>query len=238
MNCNQVDTSNSTKYQRSVNQKLIIMRGIFHNIECGIEIEKINPAFGELDGNHMLANPFLSTVVFELAIKSMWELSHSKVFGDTEIEKYRHYIHKVYPDLKHDFCEFISNEYNVEVACFRNALQEILNSDQGKNHTEDRKEFILSCPYFSLEECLKENSHIIIHGKYQFQQENKINIITGIIPNSTCDNDLVDCSQPSSCSDLNNNLVDCFRQPSLFLRKIMNYIQTQLCSPDYVKNLL
>ena len=221
MNCNQVDTSNSTEYQRSVNQKLIIMRGIFHNIECGIEIEKINPAFGELDGNHMLANPFLSAVVFELAIKSMWELSHSKVFGKAEIKQYRHCIHKVYPDLKHDFCKFISNEYNVEVAYFRNALQEILNSDQGKNHTEDRREFILSCPYFPLKECLKENRDIVTDGKYEFQQGDKINIVTGIIPNS----------------DPNNDLVDCYRQPSPFLKKIMEYIQTQLCSPDYVKTL-
>ena len=237
MNCNQVDTSNSPEYQRSVNQKLIIMKGIFHNMEGGKEIEKTNPAFSELEGNHMLANQFLSAVVFELAIKSMWELSHAKVFGDTEIQKYRHSIHKVYPCLKKDFREFISNTYKAEVVYCRNTLQEILNSDQGKNHTEDRRIFILSCQYFSLKECLEGNSHIIMHGKYEFQQENKINIITGIIPNSTCDNDLVDCSQPSSCSAPNNDLVDCCRQPSPFLTKIIEYIQTQLYSPDYVKNL-
>ena len=215
MNCN-------TKYQGSVNQKLIIMKGIFHNIECGVKMEEINPAFGELDGNHMLANPFLSAVIFELAIKSMWELSHSKVFGKTEIGQYGHCIDKVYPCLKEDFRDFISNKYNAEVAYFCNTLQDTLNSDQGKNYTEDQKEFILSCEYFSLEESLEENSKIIIHGKYEFQQENKINIITGIIPNSAP----------------NNDLVDCCRQPSPFLTEIINYIQTQLYSPDYVKNLL
>lgn len=221
MNYNQVDTSNSTEYQRSVNQKLLIMKGVFHNMECGIKMEVINPAFGELDGNHMLANPFLSAVIFELAIKGMWELSHSKVFGKAEIKQYRHSIHKVYPCLKGDFREFISNKYNAEVAYFRNTLQEILNSDQGKNHTEDQRVFILSCPYFSFEECLEENSKIITNGKYEFQEGNKINIITGIIP----------------ISALNNDLIDCYKQPSPFLTEIINYIQTQLPSPNYVKNL-
>ena len=198
------------------------MKGIFHNMECGMKMEEIDPAFGELDGNHMLVNSFLSAVIFELAIKSMWELSHSKVFGDDEISKYGHFIHKVYPCLKGDFHKFIRNEYEVEVAHFRNELQEILNSGQGGNYTEDERTFILSCPYFSLKECLKENRDIVVHGKYKFQAGNKINVVTGILP----------CSAP------NNEPVNCHRQPSPFLEKIMNYIQIQLHAPDYVKNLL
>ena len=219
MNYNPVDTSNLTEYRRSVNQKLIIMKGIFRNMECGIKMEEVNPAFGELDGNHMLVNPFLSAVIFELAIKSMWELSHSKVFGEAEIKQYGHYIHKVYPCLKGDFREFISKKYNAEVVYFRNTLQEILNSYQGENYTEDQRVSIPSCLYFSLEECLEENRDIVIDGKYKFQQGKRMNIITGVIPKS-----------------LNNDSVDCHRQPSPFLTEIMNYIQTQLHSPDYVKN--
>ena len=217
-----MDTLNLTECRRSVNQKLLIMKGIFHNMECGIEMEETNPAITELDGNHMLANQFLSAVIFELAIKSMWELSHSNVFGKTEINQYGHYIDRIHLCLRKDFCEFVRNKYNAEVAYFRNRLREILNSDQGKNHTKDERAFILSCPYFSLEECLEENPKIVTNGKYEFQQEQKINVITGIIPNSALD----------------NNLVDCCRQPSSFLKGIMNYIQIQLHSPDYVKNLL
>ncbi|MDE0019312.1 MAG: hypothetical protein OXU51_24235 [Candidatus Poribacteria bacterium] len=203
------------EYQYSVDQKLHIMKGIFHNMECGIKI-------GELDGSHMLANPFLSAVIFELAIKSMWELSHSKVFGRTEIDQYRHYIDRVYPCLREDFCEFIRNKYNAEVTYFRNTLQEILNSYQCRNLPEGDRVSILSCSYFSLKECLKENSKIVTNGKYEFQQGRKINVITGIIPKS----------------DLSNDPVDCYRQPSPFLKEIMNYIQTQLDSLDPVKNLL
>ena len=210
------------EYQYSVNQKLLIMKGVFHNMECGMKMQRINPSIGELDGSNMLANQFLSAMIFELAIKSIWELSHSKVFGRTEINEYRHYIHKVYPSLKGDFREFISNKYNAEVAYFHNELQEILNSYEGEDLTEANKVFILSCPYFSLEECLKENSKIVTNGKYEFQKEGKINVITGIIP------------KPS----LNNDQVDCYRQPSPFLKEIMNYIQIQLHAPDYVENLL
>ena len=217
-----MDTLNLTECRRSVNQKLLIMKGVFHNMECGMKMEKINPAFGELDGCHMLANPFLSAVIFELAIKSMWELSHSNVFGKTEINQYGHYIDRIYPCLRKGFCEFVRNKYNAEVAYFRNILREILNSDQDKNHTKDERAFILSCPYFSLEECLEENPKIVTDGKYEFQERNKINIVTGIIPYSAP----------------NNEQVDCYRQASPFLTEIMNYIQTQLHSPDYVKNLL
>ena len=215
-----MDRQNFTEYQRSVNQKLIIMKGVFHNMECGME--KTNPAIGELDCSHILTNQFLSAVIFELGIKSMWELSHSNVFGRTEINEYRHYIHKVYPCLKGDFREFIKKKYNAEVAYFHNGLQEILNSYEGKDLTEVDRVFILSCPYFSLEECLKGNSKIVTNGKYEFQEERKINIITGIIPKSS----------------LSNDQVDYYRQPSPFLMEIMNYIQIQLHTPDYVKNLL
>ena len=202
------------KYQCSVDQKLIIMKGIFHNIECGIKMDR------DLEGNHMLVNSFLSAHIFELVIKSLWELSHSKVFGSTEIDQYGHNIDRVYPCLRGNFREFIEKKYTAEVTYFRNGLQEILNSDP--NLTEDYRESILSCPRFSLEECLEENSQIVIHGKYKFQQREKINVITGIIPKS----------------DPSTDTVDCYRQPSPFLAEIMNYIKIQLCSPDYVKDLL
>ncbi len=214
-----MDRQNFTEYQRNVNQKFIIMKGVFHNIECGME--KINPAIVELDGNNMLANQFLSATIFELAIKSMWELSHSNVFGRTEINRYGHCIDKIYPCLKGDFREFIEKKYNAEVAYFHNELQEILNSYEGKDLTKDDRVFILSCPYFSLQECLKGNSKIVTNGKYEFQKEKKINIITGIIPKSS-----------------NNDQVGTHRQPSPFLMEIMNHIQIQLYAPDYVKNLL
>ena len=204
------------EYQYSVNQKLIIMNGIFHNIECGMILLKRNTALGDLDAHHMMANPFLSAVIFELAIKSMWELSHSKVWGKAEIKDYGHHIDSVYPCLREDFRDFISNKYDAEVANFCNTLQEILNSDQsGEGYTEDERAFILSCPYFSLTGCLEENKKIIIHGKYEFQPEPKINVITGIIPNSSSDQDHVNCC----------------RQPSPFLKEIVNYIQTQLHPP-------
>ena len=215
MRANELDTSNVIEYQRSVNQKLHIMNGIFHNIECGMILDERDPAFRDLDGRHMMANPFLSAVIFELAIKSLWELSHSKVWGDAEIRGYGHHIDSVYPCLREVFREFISNEYDAEVAHFRSTLQEILNSDQRKNYTEDEREFILSCPYFSLTECLEENKKIIRDGKYEFQPEPKINVITGIIPNDPSDHDTVNCC----------------RQPSPFLKEIVNYIQTQLHPP-------
>ena len=217
------NSKTTCEYESSVNHKLLIMKGVFHNMECGMKMLSINPAIGELDGSNMLANQFSSAWIFELAIKSMWELSHSKVFWKTEINEYGHCIHKVYPCLKKDFCDFISNQYNIEVACFRNGLQEIFNSDQGrKNHTENEWKSILSCSYLSLEECLKENYRIITDGKYEFQEGNKINVVTGIIPYSSP----------------NNNQVDTYNQPSPFLKKIVNYIEIQLKSPDYVKNLL
>ena len=183
-------------------------------------MEEINPAITELEGNHMLANPFLSAVIFELAIKSLWELSHSKGFGSDEIGQYGHNIDRVYPCLSGNFREFIENKYTAEVTYFRNELQGILNSDHFL--TEDHRVSIRSCPYFSLEECLKENSEIVTHGKYEFKQGRKINIITGIIPRL----------------DPSTDTVNCYRQPSPFLAKIINYIKIQLCSPDYVKNLL
>ena len=212
MNYNQIDTSNLTEYQSSVNQKRHIMVGILHNMEWGMNARQINPTTGEFVGTHMLANPFLSAVIFELGIKSMWELFHSRVFGRTEINVYGHYIDKVYSDLGVDFHEFISDKYDAEVKYFGNALQEYLNSYQCKNLTEDERTSILSCPYFSLEECLKENPQIVTNGKYEFQSGNKINIITGIIPNSA----------------LENGKVQCYRQPSPFLKEIIDHIQTQL----------
>ena len=206
------------EYEHSMNQKLLIMKGVFHNMECGTEKMAVtNPAFGELDGCHMLANQFSSAWIFELGIKSMWELSHSKIFGKPEIKKYGHKIHKVYPCLREDFRDFISNKFNSEVTYFHNKLQ-----GESKDLPEADKVFILSRPYFSLEECLKENSQIITDGKYEFQDEKKINVITGIIPKL----------------DPKINEVYCYRQPSPFLKEIMNYIQTQLHAPDYVKNLM
>ena len=209
MNYNQINISKMTEYQNSVNQKLHIMKGIFHNMIWGMKAHEINPVTGEIAGAHMLTNSFLCAMIFELAIKSMWELSHSKVFGKTEIDKYSHYIDKVYSDLKVDFREFISSKYNAEVKYFHNALQEYLNSYQCKKLTETKKVSILSCPYFSLKECLKENQKIVTNGKYKFQKGDKINIVTGIIPN------------PSLKSDE----VNCYRQPSPFLSEIMDHIR-------------
>ena len=106
----------SIKYEYSVSQKLDIMKGVFHNMECGMaRIKEINPTFNELEGYHMLANQFSSAWIFELAIKSLWELSHSKGFDTPEIKQYGHCIHNIYPCLKKEFCDFISNEYKVEV---------------------------------------------------------------------------------------------------------------------------
>ena len=212
------------EYQRSVNQKHLIMRGVFHNMECGVIIEKVNPTLkvGEIDGCHMLANPFLFAVVFELAIKSMWELSHSEVFAETQIHQYGHSIDRIYPYLSQNFRHFIEKEYNREVQFFRNELQAISNSEEGqRNHTKDQWESIFNCPYLTLEECLKQNLDIIIHGKYKFQEGSKINVVTGIIPYTLSDNDLVDT----------------YGQPSSFLKRIIDYIGMQLHLPDCVKNL-
>ena len=212
MNYNQIDTSNFTEYQNSVNQKCHIMNGLFHNMTWGMKAQEINPVTQEFVGTHMLANPFLSAIIFELAIKSMWELSHLRVFGRTEINQYGHYIDRIYSDLEVYFCEFILNKYDAEVTYFSNALQEYLNSYQCKNLTEVEKASILSCPYFSFQKCLEENPKIVTSGKYEFERGNKINIITGIIPNPT----------------LKNDQVQCYRQPSPFLIEIMDHIRTQL----------
>ena len=200
------------KYEISINQKMLIMKGVFHNIECGMKTLKPHTVFGEIEGYHMLANPFLSAVIFELAIKSMWELSHSKIFGRPEIKKYGHKIHKVYPCLNEGLRNVIQYKYELEIIHFRNRLHEILHSYQYKHLTEDERDSILTCPFLSLEECLKENSKIIVKGKYEFQQPLKINVVTGIVPKPLTD----------------NNEVECFRQPSPFLIGIIDYIENEL----------
>lgn len=160
-------------FEIKIKEKLHIMKGIFHNMECGMKMEEINPAFGELDGNHMLVNPFLSAVIFELAVKSLWELSHSRIFDNPEITKYGHCIRKIYPCLNEGFCNIIRNKYELEVMHFHNELHEILHSYQYKDLTKNEKVSILSCPYFSFEDCLKENAKIVKNGKYEFQQSSK-----------------------------------------------------------------
>lgn len=200
------------QYLYSINQKLDIMKGVFHNIESGIKM-----GIRELDGNYMRANQFSSAWIFELSIKSLWELSHSKVFDTAEINQYGHCIHNIYPCLKKEFCDFISNQYKVEVTRTRNELQEVC-----QNLSSADKEFILSRPYFTLEEALSTNSDIIKNGKFKLLDEKKINIITGIMPKS----------------DLKINEVSCCKQPSPFLERIVNYIDTQLNPQDWETGLM
>ncbi len=165
------------QYQDSVNEKIRIMRGLLFNIECGIELtSKIPSGVGFID-HAFFANPFLYSVIFELSIKSMWEISYTKVFDK---KKYGHRIVEVYPDLKKEFCDFISNQYNLEVSRFRENINKHQNDyKKGESPTTD---------FLSIEECLAENNNLIVNGKYEFQLGNKINVVSGIIPNQTSDN--------------------------------------------------
>lgn len=200
-----------TECQESMNGKLFIMQGIFHNMACGTQINKANPTTQVLPASPMLANSFLSAHIFELGIKIMWELSYSQIFGETEINKYGHHINKIYPDLNPCFSDFISEKYRAEVKYFHNSLEEYLNSYQCAHIPKSEKNSILSCKYYSLIENLIENSKIVTQGKYRFQVGDKVNIVTGIMPDI-----------------FKNGETGCFRQPSPFLIEIIEYIKTQL----------
>ncbi len=195
-----------TEYQESMNGKLFIMEGIFHNMACGAQMNK-----AVLPAGPMLANSFLSAHIFELGIKIMWELSCSQIFGETEIKKYGHHINKIYPHLNPCFSDFISEKYETGIKYFHNSLEEYLNSYQCADKPESEKNSILSCKYYLLTENLKENSRIVTQGKYRFQKVEKVNIVTGIMPDF-----------------LKNGEPGVFRQPSPFLIEIIEHIKTQL----------
>jgi hypothetical protein len=107
----------------------------------------------------------------------MWEISYKKVFDK---KKYGHRIVEVYPDLKKEFRDFISFQYNLEVSRFRERIN---------NHQNDYKEGESpTIDFLSIEECLTENNNLIVNGKYEFQLGDKINVVSGVIPNQTSGN--------------------------------------------------
>lgn len=165
------------QYQDSVKEKIRIMKGLLFNIGCGVELTNKIPSGVDFMDHAYFANPFLYSVIFELSIKSMWEISYKKVFDK---KKYGHRIVEVYPDLKKDFCDFISNQYHLEINRFREIINNHQNNyEKGESPTTD---------FLSIEECLAENNNLIVNGKYEFQLGDKINVVSGTIPNQASDN--------------------------------------------------
>lgn len=127
----------------------------------------------------LICNPFLFAHTLELIIKGIWELSHSKVFGKEEINEYKHDIHRIYPTLDENAKKFIRRAYNRRVKEHQDMFRK---SNLSVSISENSSRSLSSFPYYSFEECLKNNSKIVIHGKYEFQTERKVNIVTGVTP--------------------------------------------------------
>ena len=154
-------------YKESVNQKIIIMEGFVHNIEHGISKSR---KMSDFYAPNFIVNPYICALIFELSIKSMWELSHSKSFGDSgEIRKYGHNIKDIYKDLNTDFQQNILRLYNEEVDNIKPMVVAY-----GSQH----------CCFLTLDECLTENKNIVMNAKYRFIPGSKINVVTCTIPSN------------------------------------------------------
>lgn len=168
------------EYQKSAVHKKSIAIGIINNTISGFrKLKDYVDNGGEMKIGFLICNPFLFAHTLELIIKGIWELSHSKVFGKEEISKYGHNIHKIYLTLDENAKKFIRRAYNRRVKEHRDMFRE---SNLSVSVSGNSSRPLSSFPYYSFEECLKNNSKIVIHGKYEFQTERKVNIVTAVTP--------------------------------------------------------
>ena len=202
-----------TDYQKSAKEKKHMALGILHNIMSGTdklrEYYVSNPSNSSRDIillGFSQCNQFLYAHVFELGIKSIWELSHSRVFGKKEIHKYKHNIYRIYRTLDMNAQKFMEEKYNLRVKEFYDVFK-----DSDLHVTVDGYDemAVSSFPYYSFEECLQVNRKIVTEGKYEFQKEKKVNIVTGISPIPNTNGDATMTSM----------------EPSEFLYDIIKYIE-------------
>lgn len=155
------------QYQESVNDKILMMKGLAHNLEYGMALLR-SKRVTDFYAPNMIVNPFLCALIFELSIKGMWELSHSKSFGDNgEIKKHGHNTKSIYDELNQEFRENILISYRKQVDITRKTIAA---SGVQQPH------------FLSLDECLTENENIVKNAKYKFIHGSKINVVTCIIP--------------------------------------------------------
>ena len=150
-------------------------------------------------------------MALQLGVKSIWELSHSRVFEKKEIHKYKHNIYRIYLTLDMNAKKFIEEKYNLRVKEFNDVFKD---SDLHVTIDGYDKMAVSSFPYYSFEECLQVNCKIVTEGKYEFQKENKVNIVTGISPIPNTNSDAIMISM----------------EPSEFLYDIIKYIENVLPS--------
>ena len=196
-----------TDYQKSAIDKKHIALSILHNIMSGINklneyaSNPSNPRREIILPGFLQCNQFLYAHVFELGIKSIWELSHSKVFGEKEVHKYKHNIYQIYLTLDMNAKNFMEEKYNLRVKEFNDIFKhsELYVTVDGYD-----KMAVSSFPYYSFEECLQVNRKIVTEGKYEFQKENKVNIVTGIspIPNTNGDGIMTSMEDPKFLHDI------------------------------------
>ena len=187
-----------TEYQQSAVNKKHIAFSILHNVKTGkdklIEYGS-NPSNPNRETIPVLlkGNQFLYAHAFELLIKGIWELLYSKVFGRQEVHEYKHDIYRIYLTLDSGTKNWIQGKYDSIVEEYRNNF-----GDSSVVGPSNVGRLMSSFPYYSFEECLKMNEKLVIHGKYEFQEEGKINIVTGIFPIVSDDVDclMIDMSNP------------------------------------------
>ena len=220
----------ANNYLESAKHKLDLIRRFFKNIDSSVNasdteiIEKEAALLIQGEGHkivkipinyeysqHILSNAFLSTLILELSIKALWELSRKKIFNHRDW-KDGHDILKIYNDLSPNIQEFISSKYDAELKYFQTAFEEWLNSYKSQNISREHKDYLLSAQYYSIEDCLEVNRTIVCDGKYAFQIEDKINVITGCIFVSEGDSE-------SFYTE---------RQPSPFLDELINFIRKKI----------
>lgn len=204
-------------FEYSAIDKKYIALGILHNIIGGIdklEVYISNPSNPRIQMISALlqSNQFLYAHVFELCMKSIWELSHSKIFTKEEFDKYNHNIYKLYLTLDINTQTFIEQIYNSRAKEFNDLFK---NSDLYVLVDGSNKIALSSFSCYSFKECLQLNRKIVTEGKYKFREENKLNIVTGI-------SHLLNTIH---ILNANSDALTISMEPSEFLYDIIKYIE-------------
>ena len=217
-------------FEYSAIDKKYIALGILHNIIGGIEklegyiSNPSNPKI-QIISALLQSNQFLYAYVFELCMKSIWELSHSKIFVKEEFDKYKHNIYKLYLTLDINTQTFIEELYNSRAKEFNDLFKDI---DLYVPVDGYNKIAVSSFSCYSFKECLQLNRKIVTEGKYKFREENKINIVTGIshILNTT------------HMLNTNSDTLTTCMEPSEFLYDIIRYIEKIMMHGPRVSRVL
>ena len=142
-------------------------------VEVGGSQEEIQERVDELRWHKKKVCHFLYAIIFELAIKIIWEVENG------EECKHHHHILEFYTELSCEKQSKIRELYNVQASLIR--------TQEGEQRTGNFVHINDLTEYQSLEEALKANSTTVMDFKYDGLYRGKSSVIGGVIWNNETD---------------------------------------------------